>query len=124
MTDTALREVFDINNHIDDPTWPGPVKLSRTALKRWSKAIAAHLAQQPVVLGDVATAVSKSLSHLYGGCFKPDHSSQKGECADSDCFCIREIERVLSKPLTHFWQRNQAKNDAGFEAIQNKDPQS
>lgn len=28
----------------------------------------------------------------------------------------REIERVLSKPLTYFTQRNQAKNDAGFEA--------
>jgi len=29
---------------------------------------------------------------------------------------VRELNRVLSKPLAHFAARNQAKNDAGFEA--------
>ena len=29
---------------------------------------------------------------------------------------VREFERVLSKPLEHFRQRNQTKNDAGFKA--------
>jgi hypothetical protein len=27
-----------------------------------------------------------------------------------------EVERVLSKPLKHFWARNKVKNDAGFDA--------
>lgn len=28
-----------------------------------------------------------------------------------------EIARVLAKPLEHFWERNKAKNDAGFDAL-------
>lgn len=35
---------------------------------------------------------------------------------DADDCEAREVQRVLSKPIEHFTQRNQAKNDAGFLA--------
>jgi hypothetical protein len=37
--------------------------------------------------------------------------------ASADAEEVRELNRVLSKPLVHFAARNQAKNDAGFAAI-------
>lgn len=36
--------------------------------------------------------------------------------ASADAEEVRELDRVLSKPLEHFAARNQAKNDAGFAA--------
>lgn len=46
-TDTALREVLiEIRAAVDDPMLLNHAEVSKNALKRWSKAIAAHLAQQ------------------------------------------------------------------------------
>lgn len=36
---------------------------------------------------------------------------------DADAEEVREIERVLSKPIDHFTKRNQVKKDAGFMAV-------
>lgn len=38
----------------------------------------------------VARALSKPLANMNGGCFKPDNGrSERGECADGDCYCSR-----------------------------------
>ena len=38
----------------------------------------------------VALAINKPLANMTGGCFQPDNGrSQRGDCADGDCYCAR-----------------------------------
>lgn len=46
-------------------------------------------ASPPALVEAVARAMSQPLANMYGGCFKPDDRSQRGDCADGDCYCAR-----------------------------------
>ena len=45
---------------------------------------------EPAMVERVAKAISKPLANMNGGCFKPDNGrSDRGDCADGDCYCAR-----------------------------------
>jgi hypothetical protein len=53
------------------------------------------------VVEAMARAISEPLANMTGGCFMPDNGrSQRGECADGDCYCARVAKHCALAALT------------------------
>jgi hypothetical protein len=47
----------------------------------------------------MAREIGRPLANMTGGCFRPCHASQRGECADGDCYCIRVQEHCAEAAI-------------------------
>jgi hypothetical protein len=53
------------------------------------------------VVEAMARAISEPLANMTGGCFMPDNGrSQRGECADGDCYCARVAKHCARAAIT------------------------
>ena len=54
-------------------------------------------------LEKAARACSRPLANMTGGCFKPDNGrSDRGDCADGDCYCARVSHHCATATITTY----------------------